>query len=88
MDMLTNIDLFVVVSKLHVHERYSARVHLTPESAQEELDGMDHGRALPMKQHYTVVDLYDHVQAVYNAGWNEGYAVAELDVTEHYTEKL
>lgn len=85
MDTFSILDLFVVVSIFHNEERYSELVHLTKESAQKELDGMDEGRALPMKQHYTVVYLYDHIQAAYSVGWNEGYDAGK---TEHYTEKL
>lgn len=88
MDTFSILDLFVVVSKLHNEERYSELVHLTKESAQRELDGMDEGQALPMKQHYTVAYLYDHIQAAYSVGWNEGYDAGKKDATEHYTEKF
>lgn len=87
MDAFKTLELFVVVSKLHNAERYSDLVHLTEESAQKELDGMDEGQALPMKQHYTVAYLYDHIQAAYSVGWNEGYDVGVKEVVDEYTKK-
>lgn len=88
MNALSNTDLFVVVSAHSKADRYSDLVHLSKESAQEELIGMDHGQALPMKQHYTVVNLQQYLQAVNTSAWDEGYAVAEKDVADHYMEKL
>lgn len=88
MDTTFNIlEVFVVVSKLHNEERYSDLVHLTQESAYEELEGMDEGQALPMKQHYTVAYLYDHIQAAYSVGWNEGYDVGVKEVVDEYIKK-
>lgn len=87
MDAFKTLELFVVVTKLHNQERYSDLVHLTEESAQKELDGMDDGQALPMKQHYTVAYLYDHIQAAYSVGWNEGYDVGVKQVVDEYIKK-
>jgi hypothetical protein len=87
MDTLTNTDLFVVVSTYSKADRYSDLIHLSKESAQEELIGMDHEQALPMKQHYTVVNLQQYLQALVTSAWDEGKAVGEKDMSDYYMEK-